>query len=84
MELEATYSNGSKVIYRAENNLLNTMIVILRKNILHMECLRDPYSDPFYLYYTSMIFLKRLPYGFQTYLQMTQVCSLKELHITIL
>ena len=29
--LEATYSNGSKVIYPVENNLLNTMIVILRK-----------------------------------------------------
>ena len=64
MELEAIYSNGSKVIYHVENNLLNTMIVILRKNILHMECLRDPYSDPFYLYYTSMIFLKRLTYLF--------------------
>ena len=71
MELEATYSNGSKVIYHAENNLLNTMIVILKKNILHMQCLSDPYSDPFYLYYTSMIFLKRLTYCFQYYLQMT-------------
>ena len=49
------------------------MIVILRKNILHMECLRDPYSDPFYLYYTSMIFLKRLTYCLQYYLHMTLV-----------
>ena len=31
MELEAPHSNGSKVIYHVENNLLNTMIVILRK-----------------------------------------------------
>ena len=83
MELEATYSNGSKVIYHVENNLVNTINVIMRKNILHMECLRDPYSDPFYLYYTSMIFLKRLTYCLQYYLQMTQVCSLKELLITI-
>ena len=83
MELEATYSNGLKVIYHVENNLLNTMIVILRKNILHMECFRDPYSDPFYLNYTSMIFIKRLTHCFKYYLQMTQVCSLKELQITI-
>ena len=35
MELEATYSNGSKVIYYVENNLLDTMIVILKKKITH-------------------------------------------------
>ena len=34
MEVEATYSNASKVIYHVEKNLLNTMIVILIKKYI--------------------------------------------------
>ena len=64
-------------------NSLNTTIVILLLNKLHMECLRDQYSDLFYSFYISMTFLKRLIYCFQYYLQMTQVCSLRELLIAV-
>ena len=50
---------------------------------LHMECPKDPYSGPFTSFYILMTFLNHLIYCFQYYLQMTQVCSLRELHIAV-
>ena len=49
------------------------MVSIKIKNIEHMKCLKDLYSDPFYSYYTPMIFLTHLTYCFKYYLQMTQL-----------
>ena len=53
------------------------------KNKLHMECPKDPYSGPFSSFYILMTFLNHLIYCSQYYLQMTQVCSLRELHIAV-
>ena len=48
-----------------------------------MECPKDPYWGPFSSFYILMTFLNHLIYCFQYYLQMTQVCSLRELHIAV-
>ena len=77
--IRASYSIGLKGICLSGNNLLCTTIAILIFFKLHMECPNDPYSGPFSSFYILMTFLNHLIY----YLQMTHVCSLRELYIAV-
>ena len=75
--MESTCSNSSKDICLSGYNLLSTTIVILITKS-HMECLKDLYWNLFDLFLYMNEFSKGSDLFFQFYLQMTQVCSLRE------
>ena len=83
MESGATYSIGLKVIWLSGNNMLSTTIDILMKKKITHGVPQGSILGPFSSLYILMTFLNNLIYWFQCYFQMTQVCSLRELHLAV-
>ena len=58
MESVGIHYNGSRVIFRTENNLYNSMDIVLQLKGLCAEFLKGPFLDRYYFFYILMIFVK--------------------------